>query len=135
MMGNLPTFLGTIGGAVLFAVLFSVVNTMLMSARQRTHEIGILKALGFRDSALALLLLGESLVITVVGGGLGVAMALLSTEGFKAFLAGRIPNYQVEPGTALVGLGVALTIGLVAGLVPAWSVHRAAPVTALRSEG
>lgn len=135
MLGNLPMFLGSIGGAVVFAVFFSVLNTMLMAARQRTHEVGILKALGFSDLRVALLMLGESVMLTVTGSGAGVAVALLveplARQGLGAFIA----NFHISGTTLLAALGIGLGLGLVAGFGPAAMLHRLQPVAALRSEG
>ncbi|HZM00712.1 MAG TPA: ABC transporter permease [Planctomycetota bacterium] len=135
MMGNVPFFVGTIGGAVVFAVFFSVVNTMLMSARQRTHEFGILKALGFSDGALGRLLLVESITLSLIGGAAGAAIAYFLQGGMLAVLGSMFPGYSVVPTTALMGLGVALIIGLVAGIAPAVLASRLVPTAALRSEG
>jgi putative ABC transport system permease protein len=135
MMGNVPLFVGTIGGAVAFAVFFSVINTMLMSARQRTHETGILKALGYRDGALARLMLGESLALSMLGGGLGVGLALLTQEPLRHTLGKWWPQYAVAPETAWTGLAISLAIGLIAGVMPALTASRLRPADALRSEG
>ncbi len=135
MMGNVPFFLGAIGGAVVFAVVFSVVNTMLMSARQRTHEVGILKALGYTDGAVGALLLVESLTLSLVGGGLGVFLSLALAEPMRVALGMYFPQYAVRPETAWWGLLIALGIGIVAGLGPAVAAARLRPVAALRSEG
>lgn len=135
MMGNVPFFVGTIGGAVVFAVFFSVVNTMLMSARQRTHELGILKALGFRDSALGRLMLVESITLSLIGGGAGAAVAYFGQKGMLVVLGSFFPGYAVEPSTALMGVGVSMVIGIVAGIAPASVASRLAPTAALRSEG
>jgi putative ABC transport system permease protein len=135
MMGNLPFFVGTIGGAVVFAVMFSVVNTMLMSARQRTHEMGILKALGYSDGSLGLLLLGESLMLALMGGGLGVLLAHLTAELMRSGFGAYLPTYAVLPSTLLIGLAITMGIGLIAGIAPALAARRLAPTAALRSEG
>jgi len=135
MMGNVPLFLGVIGGAVVFAVVFSVVNTMLMSARQRTHEVGILKALGYTDGAVGWLLLVESLVLSLLGGGLGVALAVGLAEPMRVGMGKFFPQYTVHPETAVWGLVISLGVGVVAGLGPALAASRLRPVQALRSEG
>jgi putative ABC transport system permease protein len=135
MMGNVPLFVGTIGGAVAFAVFFSVINTMLMSARQRTHETGILKALGFRDGALARLMLGESLLLSLTGGGLGVVLALTMQEPLRQAMGPWLAQYSVAAETAWTGLGISLAIGLIAGVIPAVLASRLRPSDALRSEG
>ncbi|HTE06225.1 MAG TPA: ABC transporter permease [Planctomycetota bacterium] len=135
MMGNLPFFIGTIGGAVVFAVVFSVINTMLMSGRQRLHETGILKALGFTDGAVGRLMIGESLLLSLLGGGAGVLLAAVMDTGIKSVLGTMVPAYHMQPSTALLALGVTAAIGIVAGVTPAIVAARLRPTAALRSEG
>lgn len=135
MLGNLPFFVGTIGGAVVFAVIFSVVNTMLMSARQRLHEIGILKALGYSDAALGRLMLAESLALSVGGGLAGAGLARALSEPMRRGLGAFLPIYAVEGRTLALAVGISVLIGLVAGLAPALMAARLRPVQALRSEG
>lgn len=135
MLGDVPTFMGSIGGAIVFAVLFSVVNTMLMASRQRRHEAGILKALGFRDAVLARLIVAESLLLSLLGGGLGLLAAKSSEEGIRAMIGSNIPGYTVAWSTVALGLALSVTVGLVAAVGPALSLVRLGPVDALRSEG
>ena len=116
-------------------MVFSVVNTMLMSARQRTHELGILKALGYTDGAVGGLLLVESLVLSLLGGGLGVALSLALAEPMRVAMGMYFPAYSVRPETAWWGLAITMGVGLVAGLGPALAAARLRPVQALRSEG
>lgn len=136
MLGNVPAFMRSIGGAIVFAVLFSVVNTMLMAGRQRQAEAGVLKALGFRDAAVGRLLLAESLLLSLLGGALGLLLA----KGLEGWLAGGllgsfIPNYVVEGSTLAWGVVVTVGVGVLAGLGPALATARLSPVAALRSEG
>jgi len=135
MLGNLPFFIGTIGGAVVFAVLFSVINTMMMAGRQRAHEAGILKALGFRDGVLARLMLAESLLLSLTGGALGIVLALVSQGPLRIRLGPRFPNYQVAPETLGIAIATAALIGLIAGIAPSLMTWRLKPTEALRSEG
>ncbi|MFQ5748794.1 MAG: ABC transporter permease [Planctomycetota bacterium] len=135
MLGNLPFFVGTIGGAVVFAVLFSVINTMMMAGRQRAHEAGILKALGFRDGALARLMLAESMLLSLAGGALGIGLALVTQAPLRIALGPRFPNYHGAPGTLAVAIATAALIGLIAGIAPSLMTLRLKPTEALRSEG
>jgi putative ABC transport system permease protein len=135
MMGNVPFFLGTIGGAVVFAVVFSVINTMLMASRQRTHEVGILKALGYSNAAVGGLIMVESMFLSLLGGGLGVLLAVVMAEPLRMGMGAYFPQYSVHPETALLGLLITVGIGVLAGIVPALSSSRIRPVDALRSEG
>lgn len=135
MLGSLPEYMRAIGGAIVFAVLFSVVNTMLLAARQRTRSVGILKALGFSDAALARVLLAEASLLALLGGGAGVALAKLSEESLRVALGPNMPGYSVEPGTLALALAIAGAVGLIAGLGPSLIARSLTPVDALRSEG
>ncbi|MHC4390082.1 MAG: ABC transporter permease [Planctomycetota bacterium] len=134
MLGSVPTFLTGIGGGVLFAIVLAVVNTMLMSARQRTHDFGVLKALGFKDRVVGGLLMAESLLLCVLGGVAGIALALSSQPFLATKLSMIMPNYKVEPAAIALAAVVAVTIGLVSGWIPAWRVTRLKAVEAFRTE-
>lgn len=134
MLGNVPTFISSIGGGVLFAILLASLNTMLMSARQRTKDFGILKALGFTDAVTFQLLLYESLLLTLIGGGLGIGLAKATEPTFGKAFAQLLPNYTITPETMGLAAGLSLAIGLIAGLLPAYQASRLRTVDALRSE-
>lgn len=135
MLGNVPAFMGSIGGAIVFAVLFSVVNTMLMAGRQRRNEQGILKALGFPARTIAHLLIAEALFLSFLGGATGVVVAKVLEDPLRDLMGGNLPNYHVALSTIGLGLLVSLVVGIVAGLGPAMSAMRLAPSEALGSEG
>jgi putative ABC transport system permease protein len=132
MLGSLPTLLSAVGGAVLFAIFFSVLNTCSMAARERSRDVGILKALGFPDSLAARLLLAESMLVVGAGGLLGIGLSFLAEKTFRGTFGILIPNYFVEPKTALIGLGIALGVGFFAGLLPALRLTRLRTVDVLR---
>lgn len=134
MLGSVPTLLGSIGGGVLFAILFAVLNTMLLAARERTHDLGVMKALGFTDGVAFALLLLESLLVCSIGGGLGVALAWASQGGVAMALSQLIPTYAVTPGIVVEGLVLAGGLGVLAGILPAWQASRLQVVDALRAE-
>jgi putative ABC transport system permease protein len=134
MLGGVPLLLQSIGAAVVFAIFFAILNTMLMAARERTHDVGILKALGFTDRFVFLGLTLESVLLCLAGGLLGVAAALGMADGLARGLAGLIPGLTIGRETIALGLGLSLGLGLLAGIVPAWTASRLEPVTALRSE-
>jgi putative ABC transport system permease protein len=134
MMGNVPFFITTIGGAVLVAILLAVVNTMLMAGREQTHDLGIMKALGFSDGSARVLLVSQSLALCLVGGGAGLAFAFL-TEPFVADAMTMVfPGYHVLPETYLAGGAILVALGIVAGAAPAWRAGRLRPVEALHAE-
>jgi putative ABC transport system permease protein len=134
MLGSVPLFLSAIGGGVLVAVLFACVNTMLMSFREQMHDVGILKALGFTDAAVGGMMLAQSLLVCILGGGLGLLLAKGSEPAFVAMIGAMFPGYAVTP--AILGLGAALTlcVGLISAVVPALEARSLAVVTALRSD-
>ena len=77
MMGNFQLLLRSIGSAVVLTMLLVSANTMMMSARERTREMGILKAIGFSDGHVFLLLIGEALALSLLGAVVGVGLAWL----------------------------------------------------------
>ncbi|QDU69400.1 ABC transporter permease [Engelhardtia mirabilis] len=136
MLGSVPTLLSSIGGGVLFAIALATFNTMLMASRERTHSIGILKALGFTHRTAFALLMGESLLLCGLGGAIGVAVALAIDGPVRGFLMSYgFTAFEVAPSTAALGLGLALSVGLLAGLAPAIGAARLRVVEALRFEG
>ncbi len=134
MLGNLPTFLGLIVGAVLFAILFGVVNTMTIAARERTRTVGILKSLGFPDAVPARLFAFESTFLLGVGTVLGIALAVV-TEGYcRRWFGSQIPGYHVALEVDVQAAVIGITIAILAALVPALAARRLRPVEALRLE-
>ncbi|HVS17663.1 MAG TPA: FtsX-like permease family protein [Planctomycetota bacterium] len=134
MFGNIPFFVSSIGGGVLLAILLACVNTMLMAGREQTHDVGILKALGFEDGDVFKLLLGQSLLLCLFGGGAGILLALGLEPIIAEALGASFPGFTILQATALQALATAAAVGLVAGLVPAWRARALVPVEALRSE-
>jgi putative ABC transport system permease protein len=108
-------------------------NAMMMSARERTRELGVLKALGFSDARLFGLVMLEAGLITVTGAviGLGAAKVLYKATNFNA--AGFLPGFDVTVSTLALGAAVALLLMLASGIVPAMRAARLPVVTALRS--
>lgn len=131
MYGNVGQLVRTIGLAVFFAILLVAANTMMMSARERINEQGVLKALGFQNGHLVGIVLAEAVMITLVGGVLGIALASV-VFGPGNFMTTFIPGFVVQTQTVWFGLAIAVTLGIVSGLVPAWQAARLSVVDALR---
>ncbi len=94
-------------------------NTMIMSARERTREYAVLKTLGFSRRQLALLIGGESLLISIIGGVLGLLITFPMIRGFQeAMPQGFFPYFFVEPITIVFALLAALLVGVGASMVP-----------------
>ena len=106
-----------------------------MAAREQTHDAGILKSLGFSSGSVFIVLLLQSLFLTVFGGGLGVLFARGSSEAFATMLGPNFPNYGVSDETVALGLSVSLLIGLLAGIMPAYRLSRSRCIESLRAEG
>ncbi len=135
MLGDVPTLLRLIGGAVLFAIFFAVLNTMLMAGRERTRDLGIMKALGFTDRTAGLLLLAESLALCAIGAALGLLLGLLAEAPFAMMTAAFLPGFGFDRDTALLGAMVALGVGMIAGILPGLRAARLTTVDALREVG
>ncbi len=105
MWGNVSLLMGTIGMAVVFAILLVTANAMMMSARERTREVAVLKTIGFTDSTLFGLVMLEAAVIALTGAllGLGGAKWLYKATNFNA--AGFLPGFDVTTETLLLGGG------------------------------
>ncbi len=131
MFGNVGQLVRTIGLAVLFAILLVAANTMMMAARERINEHGVLKALGFQNGHLFGIVLAESVIITVTGGGIGIAAAwYLFRPGNP--MTSFIQGFTVRIDTVWYGIAIAVVLGIVSGLVPAWQAARLSVVQALR---
>ena len=132
MWGNVSLLMGTIGLAVVFAILLVTANAMMMSARERTREVAVLKTIGFGDRALFGMVMLEAGVIAVTGAviGLGGAKLLYKATNFNA--AGFLPGFNVTTATLILGVAVAVGLMLASGLVPALRAARLPIVQALR---
>jgi putative ABC transport system permease protein len=131
MWGNVKFLMGAIGTAVVFAILLITSNAMMMSARERTGEVAVLKALGYGESLVFGLELAEAGVVALVGAALGLGGAVLLYRNLELF-AQFLPGFVVTGGTVLLGAGLALALALSSGLVPAVRAARLPVVQALR---
>lgn len=94
-------------------------NTMIMSARERTREYAVFKALGFSGKHLTGLIMGESLFISALGGGLGLFLTFPIVAIFEQFIPkGMSPVFQIEPITIILAVTSAIVIGIAAAIFP-----------------
>jgi len=137
MLGNVQLILVGVSAAVVFAVLLIVANTMGMSIRERTGELAVLRALGFRPRQVFGMLAVESLVISLAGALAGCALAwvlLRLAAGYQ--MSGAMPMYiQLDAPTIVLAFGVAAGIGLASTLLPAYRAARLSIAQALRFVG
>jgi putative ABC transport system permease protein len=130
--GNIQFLIMTIGSVVFFTLLLVTGNTMAISVRERAGELAVLKAIGFSDRAVLFFVLAESLTIALVGGILGLGLALLAIPALGAALNGMLPDLILSPAILSLGLATALLVGIVSGLLPGIGAMRMRVVSALR---
>jgi putative ABC transport system permease protein len=130
--GNIEFLILSIGGVVFFTLRLVTGNTMAISVRERIGELAVLKAIGFGDRTILFFVLGESLVIALVGGLLGLGLAALAIPVLGAALNGLLPTLILSPAILSLGLGTALLVGVVSGLLPGIGAMRMRVVNALR---
>jgi putative ABC transport system permease protein len=130
-MGNIGFLMAAIGSVVFFTLLLVTGNTMAISVRERTGELAVLKTVGFSDAAVLALVMGESLLLAVLGGTLGIGLA-------KAFTLagdptnGMLVSFYLPPWGIAAGASLALAVGILAGTLPAFAARRLQVVDALR---
>lgn len=104
---------------IIGVIMLVLANTMIMSARERTKEYAVLKTLGFSANHLTGLILGESLMISSIGGALGIMLTYPIVAGFEeAIPKGFFPFFYIEPITTIYSVAAVLLIGLMASLFP-----------------
>jgi putative ABC transport system permease protein len=131
-MGNIKFLILSIGSVVFFTLLLVTGNTMAISVRERTAELAILKAIGFKDGTVLLLVLAEALAIAFVGAVLGLSLATLAIPALGDALNGLLPNLILSKSKIAAGIGFALATGALSGLLPGIGAMRLRVVTALR---
>ncbi len=130
-MGNIEFLILTIGSVVFFTLLLVTGNTMAITVRERVRELAVLKAVGYSDRFVLLLVMAETMVIAGVGGGFGLALAKLFTlRGDPT--RGLLPFFYLPPDAIILGVVLALAVGLMAGVLPALTAMRLRVVDALR---
>jgi putative ABC transport system permease protein len=122
--GNIALIVFLVVGAAFVTILMIVGNTMALSIRERTREIGVLKTLGFSGSRILTMVLGESVLLALLGGVPGLIIAALITIALRASLAQLAPAFSVSPDIWAEGLALMLGLGLITGAIPAVNAMR-----------
>jgi putative ABC transport system permease protein len=130
-VGDIGAIMIAILAAVLFTMLLVAANTMAQSVRERTSEVGVLKTLGFSNAAILVLVLSESVLIAVIGGGLGLLAAWLFVQQGDP-TGGMLPIFVLPPRDVVVGAVLIVGLGIVAGLLPAFNAMHLKITDALR---
>lgn len=111
-------------------------NTMIMSSRERTREYAVLKTIGYSAKQLTLMIGGESLLIALLGGGLGLLATIPAVDFFQAAMPkGFFPIFFIEPITVIVAVLAAVLVGVAAAVFPIQRALRTRIVEGLRFVG
>jgi putative ABC transport system permease protein len=138
MLGNVKLLLGAIATVIVAVIVLIAANTMAMTARERITEIAVLRTLGFQRKTILSMILGESLVIALVGGLLGVGLFVLLEPALKRNMslgpmATLAASIQIYPSILALGFVIAVGVGLVAGVFPAIRSAQRSIVEGLRA--
>lgn len=130
-IGDIGFIVQAILGAVFFTILLVTGNTMAQSVRERIPEIGILKTLGFDDGKALALVFAEAMLLCLLGGLLGLALVSVIVPGMAKAMSAFLPGMGVDGRTWSIGAAIAVGLGVVTGLLPAWKAKRLRIVDAL----
>lgn len=140
IIGTLELFLGAIMSISLIVAAIGITNTMFMSIMERTHEVGVMKAVGAKNSDILKLFLAETSLISAIGGVVGSILGIAAAKIVSIVLPliggeaiGRVPMV-IDPLVVLTGIIVAIIVGILAGLYPARRASKMSPAEAVRYE-
>jgi putative ABC transport system permease protein len=136
-------FSGVLRGIDVISIVILVImtlvlgNTIAMGARERTHEYGVLRTIGFLPWHIVLVVAGESIAIGVLGGALGFFFAwpfidLFMSRVVEETLGAVFPYFRLESGVAAIGMTLAAVLSALAAAIPAWRASRLRVVDAVR---
>lgn len=131
-MGNIGKLLTAVAAAVFFTMVLVTANTMGQSIRERINEIGVMKTLGFSSAGVTAMILGEALLVTALGGCIGLGLAALAGEGIGKAMAQFFPVLGMPGSTWAVGAGLVVVLGGLAAALPCTQAARLKIVDALR---
>lgn len=132
-VGNIGAIVTAILTAVFFTILLVAGNTMAQAVRERVGELGVLKAIGFTDGQVLALVLIESLLISMIAGGVGILLGWMFVSAGDP-TGGALPVFFFAPRSIVTAAILAVLLGIVTGALPAFQAMRLNPVEALRRE-
>lgn len=131
-LGNIGKLITAIAGAVFFTMLLVSANTMGQSIRERINEIGVMKTLGFSSGSIVGLVLGEALLITTLGGVVGLALSSVLADGVAKVAQQFFPTLGMPADTWIIGAVLIVVLGGLAAILPCTQASRLKIVDALR---
>jgi putative ABC transport system permease protein len=131
-IGNIALMTALILGAVFFTILLVTGNTMSQAVRERTGELGVLKAIGFTNLQVLVLVLAESCLIAVLGGALGLGLACVMVPAVGKALSNFLPMFFFPVRDVFFGVVICLALGVITGIFPALAAMRLRVADALR---
>ena len=135
-MGSVMTAMDVMSFVIIGIILLVLANTMIMSARERTHEYAVLKTLGFTGRYIFALIVGESLLLSVFGSAAGMLVTFPAVAGFQGALPkGWFPVFYIDPNTIVFGCLAGVLVGFAASLIPARRAMATRIVEGLRHVG
>jgi putative ABC transport system permease protein len=130
-LGNIALIVVLVVGAAFVTILMIVGNTMALSIRERTREIGVLKTLGFSGGRVLRLVLGEAILLALIGGLPGIGIAVLVAFLLRENPSNFLPRIAVSPDIVLLAIVLMVALGVITGMIPALNAMRLKIATAL----
>ncbi len=140
MISAVLTAVDAVSLVILAIMVLILGNTVAMGVRERTHEYGVLRAIGFLPKHLAAFVLGEAVAVSVAGGALGIVLAYFIVQRgigrlLEENLGAFFPFFRIAPTTMVLSMVLAALLGLLAAALPAYNASRLKVVDALRRTG
>jgi putative ABC transport system permease protein len=133
-LGDLSAIVTLVVGAAFLALIFAVGNSIALTVRQRSRQIGVLKVLGFTPARVLRFTLAETLLLAGTGAAIGLGLAALLLTLALTGMRMPVPSFGLPTATLLQGIGLALLLGIGTGLLPALRAMRVSPATAFGRE-
>jgi putative ABC transport system permease protein len=131
-MGNIGAIVSAVATAVFFTMLLVIANTMGQSVRERTNELAVMKTLGFTSFAVTAMVIGEALLLTLLGAGIGLVLAFFAATGLAKMMSQFFPMIGMPSDTFALGIGLAVLLGAIASALPSAQAWQLKIVDALR---